>query len=125
MARPGAIALAQQHGQDRQAESGGDGAADALVKRYAKAAETGPAGSYRFTFTGIDSSDDFIRLAGALQGMSVVQGITPLRATPEGLEVELDLLTGMPGFRSLADENVLVEVETLLDTGTPIYRLVR
>ena len=105
--------------------SGADGAADALVKRYAKAAETGPAGSYRFTFTGIDSSDDFIRLAGALQGMSVVQGITPLRATPEGLEVELDLLTGMPGFRSLADENVLVEVETLLDTGTPIYRLVR
>ncbi|MGO1894063.1 MAG: DUF2066 domain-containing protein, partial [Luteimonas sp.] len=105
--------------------AGADGAADALVERYAKAAETGPAGSYRMTFTGIDSSEDFIRLAGYLQGMSVVQDITPLRATPEGLELELELLTGMPGFRSLADEEVLMEMEVLLDTGTPIYRLVR
>lgn len=105
--------------------AGADGAADALVKRYAKAAETGPAGSYRVTFTGIDSGDDFIRLSGYLQGMSVVQGITPVRATPGGLELELELLTGLPGFRSLADERVLVETEMLLDTGTPIYRLVR
>ena len=56
--------------------------------------------------------------------MSVVQGMTPLRATPTGLEMELDLLTGLPGFRQLADESVLVEQEMLLDTGAPIYRLV-
>ena len=105
--------------------AGADGAADALVKRYAKAAETGPSGSYRVTFTGIDGSDDFIRLSGYLQGMSVVRGITPVRATPEGLELELELLTGLPGFRSLVNEDVLVEVEMLLDTGTPIYRLAR
>lgn len=110
----------------RQVMAGGaDGAADALVERYAKAAETGPSGSYRITFTGIGSSDDFIRLSGYLQGMSVVQRVTPVRATPEGLELELELLTGLPGFRRLADERVLVETEVLLDTGTPIYRLVR
>lgn len=121
--------LSQWSSQDARPQStmagGADGAADALVKRYARAPETGPAGSYRMTFTGIDSSDDFIRLAGYLQGMSVVQRITPVRATAEGLEVELELLTGLPGFRSLADEQVLAEVDMLLDTGTPIYRLVR
>lgn len=74
---------------------GADGAADALVKRYARS-ETGPAGSYRMTFTGIDSSDDLNCLAGYLQGMSVVQRITPVRATAEGLEVSWKLLTGLP-----------------------------
>ena len=105
--------------------AGADGAADALVKRYARATETGPGGSYRITFTGIDSSDDFIRLSGYLQGMSVVQRVTPVRATAQGLELELELLTGLPGFRRLADDQVLAEMEVLLDTGTPIYRLVR
>lgn len=104
--------------------SGANGAADALARRYAKATETGPAGSYRVTFTGIASSSDYIRLASYLQGMSVVQGMTPVRATPSGLEMELDLLTGLPGFRQLADGSVLAEQEVLLDTGAPIYRLV-
>ena len=105
--------------------SGANGAADALAKRYAKATETGPAGSYRVTFTGIDSSNDYIRLSGYLQGMPVVQGLTPVRATASGMEMELDLITGLPGFRQLADETVLMEQEVLLDTGSPIYRLVR
>lgn len=105
--------------------AGADGAADALVRRYARASEAGPSGSYRIVFGGISGSDDFIRLSGHLQGLSVVQRITPVRATADGLELELELLTGLPGFRRLADERVLVEVETPLDTGVPIYRLVR
>lgn len=104
--------------------TGADGAADALVERYAKAPETGPPGDYRVTFTGIGGSSDFIRLSGYLQGLSVVRRITPVRATPEGLELELELLTGLQGFRRLADERMLVETDMLLDTGTPIYRLV-
>ena len=87
----------------------------ALARRYAKATETGPPGSYRVTFTGIDGSSDYIRLSGYLQGMSVVRGITPVRATPEGLELELELLTGLPGFRRLADVfPVLRKVEAAL-----------
>ncbi|WP_425603351.1 DUF2066 domain-containing protein [Luteimonas endophytica] len=105
--------------------AGADGAADALVKRYARTVETGPAGRYRVLFAGIDSSDDFVRLTGHLQGLSVVRAITPVRATADGLELELELLTGLSGFRRLAGEDVLIEVETPLDTGTPIFRLVR
>lgn len=94
----------------RAMATGADGAADALTKRYAKRSPAGPPGKYRVVFTGIDNGDDYIRLSGLLQGMSVVRGIVPVRATPEGLELELDLLTGLAGFSSMADDDVLLEV---------------
>ena len=109
----------------RAMASGADGAADALTKRYAKRSAAGPAGKYHVVFTGINSADDYIRLATALQGMSVVRGITPVRATPQGLELELELLTGLPGFRRMVDGDVLVEVGGDSDTvqTTPVFRL--
>ena len=94
----------------RAMASGADGAADALTRRYAKRSPAGPPGKYRVTFTGIDDGADYVRLSSLLQGMSVVRGITPLRATPQGLELELELLTGLPGFRRMLDEDVLLEV---------------
>ncbi|MCD9030730.1 DUF2066 domain-containing protein [Luteimonas sp. Y-2-2-4F] len=110
----------------RQAMSAGaDGAADALVKRYARTVPVGAPGNYRVVFTGLGSSDDFIRLASTLQGMPVVRRIAPVRATADGLEYELELVTGLPGFRRLLNDDVLVEVEGLVDTGTPIFRMVR
>src|SRR3546814_19503943 len=78
--------------------------------RYAKLSPAGPPCKYRVTFTGINSGADYVRLSALLQGMSVVRGITPLRATPQGLEVDLELLTGLPGFRRMVDEDVLPEV---------------
>src|SRR3546814_12710947 len=89
--------------------SGADGAADALTRRYAKLSPAGPPGQYRVTFTGINSGADYVRLSALLQGMSVVPGITPLRATPQGLEVDLELLTGLPGFPRMVDEDVLLD----------------
>lgn len=105
--------------------AGADGAADALVRRYARVPEAGARGSYRIAFAGVGSSDDYIRLSAHLQGMSVVQRITPVRATGEVVEFELELLSGLPGFRRLADARVLSEVETTVDTGTPLFRLAR
>src|SRR3546814_19181258 len=52
--------------------------------------------------------------------MSVVRGITPLRATPQGLEVDLELLTGLPGFRRMVDEDVLLEVGAPGGDGEPV-----
>jgi hypothetical protein len=97
----------------RAMSSGADGAADALVRKYGKAgAPVGPAGSYRVLFTGIDSGDDYMRLSGYLQGLAVVRRITPLRATPEGLELELELTSGLSGFRHMvAKDDVLVDSE--------------
>lgn len=107
----------------RAMAAGADGAADALTRKYARRSASGTPGVQRILFTGIDSSEDFIRLSAYLQSISVVRHITPVRATPEGLEVDLDLMTGMPGFRRLIDADVLVEAEGGIEVVTPVFRL--
>ncbi|CAN5610387.1 DUF2066 domain-containing protein [soil metagenome] len=107
----------------RAMAAGADGAADALTRRYARAGSAGPAGVQRVAFTGIRSADDFIRLSAALQSASVVRGITPVRATPERLELDLDLLTGLSGFRRVVDGSVLVEVQGAAEGEPPVFRL--
>ncbi len=93
----------------RAMAAGADGAADALMRKYARrGAGSGPAGTYRVLFTGIDSAQDYMRLSAYLQRMALVRRFTPLRATPEGLEVNLELSTGLTGFRRLLDQDVLV-----------------
>ena len=109
----------EEHDARRAMAAGADGAADALMHRYAKAGSTAPAGTYRVAFTGINSSEDFMRLSGYLQGIAVVRRITPVRATPERLEVDLDLSTGISGFRRLLDDSVLQDEEG----DPPVFRL--
>lgn len=117
--------------------TGADGTADALMKRYAKRPETGPAGTYRVAFTGLHSADDYVRLSGYLQGLAVVRGMTPVRATPQRLEFDLELLSGLSGFKLMVNAgNVLVGGDLAADPsipvagdlpdgprGTPVYRL--
>lgn len=100
--------------------TGADGAADALTKRYAKRGTAGPAGSYAVTFTGINSSDDYMRLAGYLDNLAIVRKITPQNATPDAVTFSLDLATGLSGFKRMADrDGVVVSAEG----DTPVYRL--
>ncbi|MDO5506232.1 MAG: DUF2066 domain-containing protein [Pseudoxanthomonas suwonensis] len=89
--------------------NGADGAADALVRRYArKPAGGGTAGQYRVVFTGVVDAQAYARLVNELGRVSVVRGFIPLRASGERLELELDLSAGMPAFRRLVDDGVLV-----------------
>ncbi|MFC7300657.1 DUF2066 domain-containing protein [Cognatiluteimonas weifangensis] len=103
--------LARWSDSDRSARramaAGADGAADALARRYAKVAPIGPPGRYLVRFTGLDSSQDYLRLSAWLQDLSVVRGITPVRATPEALDLELELTTGVAGLRRLLDDELL------------------
>ncbi len=107
----------------RRAMAGGaDGAADALVKRYAKAEALGAHGVYRVAVNGIRSADDYLRLSAALQALPVVKTIVPVKASGDMLELDLELMTGLPGFnRMLGDNGVLVPVAapSTLD-GTPV-----
>ena len=104
--------------------AGADGAADALIKRYAKAGMAGPLGSYRVAISGIDDAADYLRLSGLLQGMSVVRRITPVRATARTLELDLELLSGLPGFdRMLGEAGPLAPVSPGGDGRPPVYRL--
>lgn len=93
-----------KHPDARRAMAGGaDGAADALFKRYAKAGSGGPPGRYRVRILGIDSADDYLRLAGYLEGVSLVKRVTPVSATPDVLELDLELATGIANFAKYAD----------------------
>jgi uncharacterized protein len=93
-----------KHPDARRAMAGGaDGAADALFRRYAKAGSGGPPGRYRVRILGIDSADDYLRLAGYLEGVSIVKRVTPVAATPDVLELDLDLATGIANFAKFVD----------------------
>ncbi len=85
--------------------AGADGTAEALMKRYGRRGSAGPAGTYRVVFRGIDSTDDYLRLSSALQGMSVVRKITPVRASGDTLELDLELLSGLSGFKRMLGDN--------------------
>lgn len=93
----------------RAMASGADGAADALAARYAKATPIGEPGRYTVAFTGIRSAQDYMRLVAWLRDASVVRDARPLRATPDRLEFDLDLATGLPGLRRVLDDELLVE----------------
>lgn len=101
--------------------TGADGAADALTKRYAKRGTAGPPGSYAVTFTGIRSSNDYMRLAGYLDNLAIVRKITPQHATADSVTFSLDLASGLPGFNRMADRDgvvVAADGETMA-----VYRL--
>lgn len=105
----------------RAMASGADGAGDALSKKYARPGKPAdPPGSYRVLITGIDSSDDYLRLSGYLQGLSVVRRITPLHASAGSLELELDLVTGLAGLkRAITGSEVLAGG----DGEPPVFQL--
>ncbi|MFC0678817.1 DUF2066 domain-containing protein [Lysobacter korlensis] len=105
----------------RAMASGADGAADALVKKYAKPREgAGPAGEYTVTFTGLRSGDDYIRLMGYLQKQAVVRRIVPVTASPDRLVLQLELVSGVEGFkRATAKDGVLAADEG----DEPAFRL--
>lgn len=107
----------------RTLAGGADGAADALTRRYARTSPAGAPSTQAIVFSGINSGADYIRLSAQLQRMSVVRGIRPVRATPMGLEIQLDLLTGLTGFRRMADESVFVEADGNLEGVTPVFHL--
>lgn len=98
----------------RAMRAGAEGTADALVRRYAKrGVGSGTPGTYRILVTGLNSADDYIRLSAQLQKVSVVKRFAPLRASGETLELDLQLSTGMAGFKRLIDSDVLVAGEPM------------
>ncbi len=93
--------------------AGADGTADALFKRYAKSGSGGPPGRFRVRILGVASADDYLRLAGYLDGLSIVKRVQPVFATGNTLELDLDLATGIGGFaRYVERSGVLSQVNS-------------
>lgn len=86
----------------RRAMAGGaEGAADALVRRYAKALPSGAPGVHRVIVHGVNSADDWLRVSASLQGHPMLKAIRPVRASTDRIELDLDLATGLAGFNRL------------------------
>ncbi|MCL7713053.1 DUF2066 domain-containing protein [Stenotrophomonas mori] len=113
----------------RRAMAGGaDGAAEALVKRYAKVPEAGPAGVYRVAITGLRSADDYLRVAATLQSLAVVRSIVPVQASGDRLELDLELITGLQGLNRMLGGSAAFEPAMPLLDDEPLpptaeYRL--
>lgn len=53
----------------------------------------------------------------------MVRKIVPIRATPESVEFDLDLLSGLPGFKRMTDAgDTLVGLEGL-EGQPPVFQL--
>lgn len=98
-----------------------DGAADALARKYAKIAVGSPAGSFAIEIDGVRSGDDYIRAMGYLEGIGIVRKIVLLGAIDDRLRMQLDLSTGIDGFRNAIAVGQVLELET--DGETPVFRL--
>lgn len=97
--------------------AGADGAADALVRRYAKAPVGGAPGTYRIVVSGIRSADDYLRLAATLQSVAVVKGITPIQASGDRLELDVELMSGLPGFNRMLGRDAALQPVGAVDDG--------
>ena len=103
----------------RAMSAGADGAADALVRRYAKRSPgAGPPGAYQVRFQGIDSADAYMRLSGYLQTLSVVRGVKPVSAGPDGVVFELQLISGLAGLRRASASGGVIDP---VDGDAPVY----
>ncbi len=102
----------------RAMANGADGAADALVRRYAKAVPSGSPGVHRIIVHGLNSADDWLRVSASLQAHPMLKSIRPLRATGDRLELDLELMTGLAGFnRLLGADAALVPVSASAAAG--------
>ena len=81
----------------------------------------------RVRILGIHGADDYLRLAGYLDGLSIVRRVAPASATPDALELDLELASGIANFaRYVGRGSVLSPVSgTDGETGPPFtFRLV-
>lgn len=103
----------------RRAMAGGaDGAADALFKRYAKAGSGGTPGLYRVRILGIHGTDDYLRLAGYLDSVAIVKHIAPAAATPDVLELDLELASGLANFGKYVARGSVLAAESGSDQSS-------
>lgn len=98
-----------------------DGAADALGKKYARMVAGGPAGTFTIEIDGVRNGDDYVRAMGYLESIGIVRKIVLLGAADARLRLQLDLATGIEGFRSVLAAGEVLDLQT--DGPVPVFRL--
>lgn len=109
----------------RAMATGADGAADAMFKRYAKAGTDGVPGVYRIHVDGIRSADDYLRLAGYLDSLSIVKRVMPVSASQTGLDLDLELISGAANFARYVNRGAVLSSLTPVDATVPVEQSLR
>lgn len=102
--------------------TGADGAADALAHKYAKVVAAGPAGTFAIEIEGMRNSGDYVKAMGYLEGIGIVRRIVLVGASGDRLRMQLDLTTGLEGFRSVVAVGQVLEPDPADAAGT-VFRL--
>ena len=100
-----------------------DGAADALARKYAKVTAGGPAGTFTIEIDGLRTGDDYVRAMGYLEGLGIVRKIVLVDTIEDRLRMQLDLTTGIEGFRSVVGVSQVLEAEADTVNGNAVFRL--
>lgn len=108
----------------RAIASGADGAADAIARRDAVAANVGEPTRQVVRIAGLGGSDDYLRAMGYLQTLPVVRELVVLEATPDSLRLQLDLAVGAEAFANfVAAGDTLSADPANPGDATPTFRL--
>jgi hypothetical protein len=81
----------------------------------------GPAGTFAIEIDGLRTGDDYVRAMGYLEGIGIVRKIVLLSVSDGRLRMQLDLSTGIEGFRNVLAVSQVLELET--DGASPVFRL--
>ncbi|KFL37043.1 DUF2066 domain-containing protein [Arenimonas donghaensis] len=103
----------------RALASGADGAADAIARRDATRAAVGEPGVHVVRISGLRLADDFTRAMGYLQTLPVVRELTVLEATPDSLQLRLDLAVGLSSFDGFLAAGDVLEAQAPAATASP------
>ncbi len=98
-----------------------DTAVDALSRKHAHVIAGGPAGTFTIEIDGLRTGDDYVRAMGCLENIGIVRKIVLLGATDDRLRMQLELSTGIEGFRNVIATGQVLELET--DGASPVFRL--
>lgn len=95
--------------------AGADLAADELARRYRDLAVSGPPGQYRVRIHGIASAEAYARLRAYLDTLPFVRSVQALSADGDALSLQLDLASGIAGFRAAIAQGAVLREDT--DSG--------
>ena len=98
-----------------------DIAADTLAKKYARVVAGGPPGTFTVSIDGVRTADDYVRAMGYLESLGIVRRIVLVRVVDARLDMQLDLATGLEGFRNVVAVGQVLELAS--DGANPVFRL--
>jgi hypothetical protein len=107
----------------RAIASGADGAADAIARRDAVLMDAGEPGQLLVELVGLRDSSDYARAMGYLQTLAVVRALHIVEASPDRVQLQLDLAVGPDGFARFVAAGGTLEADPLAPEGASRFRL--